>query len=138
MKVPFTGGCRCGSVRFECSAEPLRVVHCYCTDCQKLTGTQMSTNVMLPKNAFKVTQGTPAVYQTTGDSGQNVNRFFCASCGTPLWGEPEVLSEMVIIKAGSLDDTRSLEPAASIYVDSAPGWAIIPDSIPRFGKMPPA
>jgi hypothetical protein len=136
MQVPFTGGCRCGAVRYECSAEPLRTVHCFCTDCQKLTGTQMSTNLLLPRSAFRLTQGSPSAYETRGDSGKSVRRFFCGTCGSPLWGEPEALADMVVVKAGSLDDSSWLEPQASIYVDSAPGWGVVPAGIPRFPKMP--
>lgn len=136
MNAPFTGGCRCGAIRYECTAEPVRTVHCFCTDCQKLTGTQMSTNLLVPKTAFRVTQGQATAFDVVGDSGSKVRRFFCATCGTPLYGEPEVLSEMTVVKVGSLDDSSWVEPAASIYVDSAPGWAVVPGGIPRFGKMP--
>jgi hypothetical protein len=137
MNAPFTGGCRCGAIRWQCDAEPVRTVHCFCTDCQKLTGTQMSTNLLVPRSAFRVTQGNPAAYEVKGDSGKMVRRYFCATCGTPLFGEPEVVGEMTVIKAGSLDDSSWVEPQASIYVDSAPGWGVVPGGIPRFGKMPP-
>ncbi len=136
MNAPFTGGCRCGAIKYTCSADPLRTVHCFCTDCQKLTGTQMSTNLLVPKAAFRITQGTPATYDTTGDSGKAVRRHFCSACGTPLFGEPEALDGMLVLKAGSLDDSSWVEPQASIYVDSAPGWGVVPGGIPRFPKMP--
>lgn len=136
MNAPFTGSCRCGAIRYECSAEPVRTVHCFCTDCQKLTGTQMSTNLLVPRSAFRVTQGKPTAYDVQGDSGKTVRRHFCGTCGTPIYGEPEVLADMVVVKAGSLDDSSWVEPQASIYVDSAPGWGVVPGGIPRFGKMP--
>ena len=28
MKVPFTGGCVCGAIRYECSAEPIVMFNC--------------------------------------------------------------------------------------------------------------
>ena len=31
MKIPFTGGCACGAIRYEISAEPLMTFKCHCT-----------------------------------------------------------------------------------------------------------
>jgi hypothetical protein len=138
MTAPFSGGCRCGAVRYESKAEPLRVVHCFCTDCQKINGAQMSTNVIIPRGAFSVTAGSAACYVTVGDSGNEVRRFFCQTCGSSLWSEPAIIPDVVIIKAGSMDDSSWLRPSASIYLDSAPPWASVPDGIPGFPRMPPA
>jgi hypothetical protein len=29
MKIPFTGGCVCGAVRYECSTEPIMMFKCH-------------------------------------------------------------------------------------------------------------
>jgi len=34
----YTGGCLCGALRYEAEGEPLFTGHCYCTDCQKASG----------------------------------------------------------------------------------------------------
>lgn len=137
MPAPFSGGCRCGAVRYTCSAEPLSVVHCFCTDCQKLTGTQMSTNLIVPDPSFKVTKGEAAQYDTVGDSGNNVHRFFCRTCGSSLWSKPDVIAGVTIIKAGSMDDSSWIKPGASIYLDSVPKWGVVPEGIGKFSRMPP-
>jgi hypothetical protein len=136
MPAPFEGGCRCGAVRYRCATEPARVVHCFCTDCQKLSGAQMSTNLLVPKPSLHVTHGTAAWYVTTGDSGKSVRRHFCAACGSALWSEPELLPELAVVKAGSLDDSSWVRPQACIYVASAPAWAAMPEGLPRFERMP--
>ena len=38
MSVSFCGGCACGAIRYECSAEPLLSEICYCRDCQRSSG----------------------------------------------------------------------------------------------------
>jgi hypothetical protein len=37
-KLPFTGGCVCGAIRYECSAAPIMMFKCHCRDCQQVTG----------------------------------------------------------------------------------------------------
>jgi hypothetical protein len=33
MKLPQTGGCQCGKVRYEITEEPQLVYTCHCLDC---------------------------------------------------------------------------------------------------------
>lgn len=137
MSVPFSGGCVCSAVRYECAAEPMAVAHCFCTDCQKTSGAQASTNLLVPRPAFKVTKGQSTSYDTAADSGNTVTRHFCGKCGSNLWSVPKGIPDLLVIKAGSLDDPSWLKPGMSIYCDSAQPWAVIPEGIPKFPKMPP-
>lgn len=34
----ITGGCACGAIRYEVTAEPIVTFNCHCRDCQKTTG----------------------------------------------------------------------------------------------------
>ncbi|WP_041548911.1 GFA family protein, partial [Chamaesiphon minutus] len=54
MKTPFTGGCMCGAIRYECSAEPIAMGLCHCQDCQRATGSAFAAAVMLPRSAVLV------------------------------------------------------------------------------------
>ena len=66
--MPITGGCACGAVRYECSADPIMAANCYCRDCQHSTGTAMASVMLIPKAALKIT-GELKQYESTGDSG---------------------------------------------------------------------
>jgi hypothetical protein len=35
MKLPQTGGCQCGKIRYEITEAPQLVYTCHCTDCQR-------------------------------------------------------------------------------------------------------
>jgi hypothetical protein len=138
MIKPFTGGCLCGAVRYEFTADPVNIAHCFCTDCQKSSGTQMSTNLLVPTESVKVTKGKLAQYAKAGDSGKTVTRFFCSACGSTLWSEGEAVPGLRIIKAGSLDDSSWVKPGAGIFMDSAPPWAALPQGVATFARMPPS
>ena len=56
MKVPFTGGCSCGAIRYEITVEPVTMLKCHCRDCQQLTGSGFSPAVLVPAEAFRLTR----------------------------------------------------------------------------------
>lgn len=137
MTAPFEGGCACQSIRYKVNAEPLFTAHCHCKDCQKMTGAHMATIAGVSSDTFTV-NGEPKVYVTKGDSGRDVQRSFCAECGSTLFSTCDVMPGLHFIEAGSLDDASWLSPTMHIYTSSAQPWAGIPDSIEQHAKMPPA
>ena len=57
MKIPFTGGCSCGAIRYESNAEPIMMFKCHCRDCQQATGSGFAPGMLLPREAFRFTGG---------------------------------------------------------------------------------
>lgn len=135
MKIPFTGGCLCGAVRYECSAQPVSMGICHCRDCQQATGSAFAAAMLVPQNAVTIT-GNVTYYNVTGDSGSIVSRGFCPICGSRLFSKPPI-PELMGIMAGSLDDPSWFKPQAEIYVASAQPWDYLNPDLPKFAKLPP-
>jgi hypothetical protein len=125
------GGCLCGAVRYRAETVPLRVVVCHCRNCQKQTGTAFSLVVAIPSDALRL-QGETVTYIDTGDSGAEVHRHFCGSCGSPLISKIPSRPNVVFIKSGTIDDTRWLVPEAHIWCRSAQPWVHMDPELPRF------
>src|SRR5216683_7657710 len=84
MASKIIGGCMCGAVRYESSADAVMQANCYCRDCQRSTGGAFAPVVLVPKEAFKLTKGQLKHYEVSADSGNKVSRGFCADCGSPI------------------------------------------------------
>ena len=133
--MKLEGGCLCGKVRYSADAEPIFVGVCHCTSCQKGSGTAFNTVVAVPKPAVSMT-GKVSTYQGRGDTGKATYRRFCPECASPVAIEAEVMADVVMIPAGTLDNPGSVQPAMQIYCDSAQPWALLESGIQRFAKMP--
>ncbi len=133
MKLPFTGGCMCGAIRYECSAEPIFMGNCHCRDCQQATGTAFAAEILVPHNAVTIT-GDVKYYDVTGDSGGIVSRGFCPICGSRLFSK---IPELMGITAGSLDDPSWFQPGMDFYTASAQPWDYMNPDLPKFAKLPP-
>ncbi|CZT48649.1 probable DUF636 domain protein [Rhynchosporium secalis] len=99
-----TGSCMCNAVRYEYQGEPDVTALCHCIDCQKWSGAAYTSNVVVQRKAFKVTQGEPKSYAVTGASGKKNNHWFCGDCGSGLYTELEIMPDQTCIKSGSIDD----------------------------------
>jgi hypothetical protein len=131
----IVGGCLCGKVRYSANAEPVFVGVCHCRDCQKFSGSAFSVVVALPKTALSV-QGKVSTFQKPGDTGKMTERRFCPECGSPVVEEVAVMPDIVMIGAGTLDDSSWVKPGMQIYCDSAQPWVALGGGIQSFAKMP--
>jgi hypothetical protein len=135
MTTPFEGGCRCGAVRFTCTVEPIACGYCHCRDCQYASGGPFSTVVLAPRSGVEI-DGETKSFSVEAASGNTVTRRFCPECGTPLFSELSANADLLVIKAGTLDDPTWLKPAMHIWTESAQPWTEMGDGLPRFERDP--
>ena len=135
MSGLLTGGCECGAIRYECSAEPIMAGHCHCRSCQQASGTGHASHIMVPRAALRIT-GDARFYERTADSGNTVRRAFCPNCGAPVCSESSGWPDMMTLRAGSLDDPELFRPGMIVYAARAPSWDRMDPELPSFPKMP--
>jgi hypothetical protein len=120
--LPLTGGCPCGAIRYRIDAFPLLLYTCNCTDCQRRTGSAFALNMPVLAKGFHILQGEPKGWHYVSPRGTQVISRFCGDCGGRLYGEREGRAEIVNVRAGTLDDTSWLTPAAHFFTRSAQPW----------------
>jgi hypothetical protein len=135
MTTPITGGCRCGALRYECPAEPVLSVACSCSDCKVFYGGVISAALVLPRDAVQIT-GAVTYYQVEGSSGRPVDRGFCPTCGTQVFGKPGVAPQLMSVTAGTLDDPSSFRPQMNVFAANAYDWVYLDSDIVSFPGMP--
>jgi hypothetical protein len=133
----ISGGCLCGAVRYTATADPMVVRACWCRVCQYFAAGNATINLAFPKEAVTIT-GKLQDYPSTADSGRRMHRRFCPACGVQVSSESEERPSMIVIRAGTLDDTSIARAQAAIWTKSAPAWAVIDPHLPRFEGQPPA
>jgi hypothetical protein len=138
MPTPFTGGCACGAIRYQCEAEPLLTLNCHCRDCQRASGTAFAAISRVPAAAFTVSKGAPKFYTVRGDSGNKVSRGFCPECGSPLFSRLSGMPDVVGVRVGSLDDPSRYRPTMDIFVTRAQPWDFMNPELPKFPGYPQA
>lgn len=130
------GGCNCGEIRYTIDAKPIVVAQCHCKNCQRQSGSAFSVNLVVPAASVSVT-GELRVYADSDTlSGKIVYRKFCATCGSPIISEQEESNGVLIMKAGTLDDTSQTSPAISVWTSTAMPWVSIPEGQKSFAQNP--
>jgi hypothetical protein len=131
----LAGGCLCGALRYRLTGPILFVSQCCCRDCQKATGTGHTTIVGIERADVDVA-GEPATYTNTGDTGGEVTRHFCGTCGGRLFTSGTLPGSAVMIQAGSLDNPNAVSPQSVIYHKDAVVWDRFDPALPVFEGMP--
>jgi hypothetical protein len=137
MNLPFTGGCACGAIRYQCTAEPVRMGQCHCRDCQRSSGGPFVAVVVVPVDALKVLKGSPRYFDTLSDRGGCIHRGFCPDCGSPVLAKFDLAPHLIGIRAGSLDDPGWFRPDYDIWTSDAQPWDYMNPALPKFEKYPP-
>ena len=136
MSVPakFSGGCACGAVRYECSAEPVLSGNCHCRDCQRASGSAYESFLFVPAAGVRLLSGEPRYYTVKGDRGYSVSRGFCGECGSPVLGKMAKRPELVAVFAASLDDPSWHRPIIDTWTSSAQPWDFMNPALAKHNK----
>jgi len=134
MELPFSGGCICRAIRYQCTVRPLVMGNCHCRDCQYSSGTAFSSVIGVSADSLTISGNTLKYYESMAESGEKVYRGFCSECGTPVFAKSGAHPEFMGIKAASLDDPSWFSPNTDIWTDSAQPWHVMnPDTL-KFPK----
>jgi hypothetical protein len=121
-KLPWTGGCMCGGVRFKISAPPLLTMACHCAGCQRLTASAYSLSIAVPSEGLAVTQGEPVLGGLHGPHRQ----LYCPHCKNWLITHPHGLDFVVNVRATMLDDHGWYVPFVEVNTAEGFSWAKTP------------
>lgn len=127
------------SVRLRYLASKLTMIQiiCHCGHCQKASGSVFSTNIIVDAARFQVS-GTPKSYSTKADSGHAVTFWFCPDCGSPLWRDGEMVPDVRIVRAGTLESKNTkndTKPAAELYTANRVNWLCGISGVTQFTHM---
>ena len=133
--IKHTGGCLCGSVRYEAEGEPTMAGYCYCKDCQKASGSGFIPFMGFPASAIRFT-GKTLQFVSKSARGTDAVRNSCPLCGGLVFGGIVGEDDSHTIYAGSLDDASAFRPKIAIFTRDRPDWSPLPPGIKAFDTMP--
>ncbi|MEZ5777368.1 MAG: GNAT family N-acetyltransferase [Paracoccaceae bacterium] len=121
-----TGHCLCGAVSYRFEGAPNWQVHCHCESCRRATASPFTSFFAVDHARFAWTGTEPRSYQ----SSPGVNRFFCATCGTPMaYQSPSRMNE-IDLYAATLSDPSLYSPTAHVHANERLPWVKLADRLP--------
>ena len=135
MPTPFSGGCACGAIRYECAAEPIVALNCHCRDCQRTSGSAFCSVLYVPRTALTIS-GQSRYYEVRAESGNSVSRGFCPHCGSPVFIQAELAPDLQGLRAASLDDPSLFHPQMQVWTARAQPWDHMNPALRKFAKEP--
>jgi hypothetical protein len=130
-RLPLTGHCLCGAVRFEVTRPPVSAGYCHCTRCQRRTGTASSVSARIAPGSLRILSGQDRIKAWRPPDG--FAKVFCSHCGGALWSQSQEDPGIISVRMGVFDADPGIRPSARAYVAYAASWEPIPDDgLPRF------
>lgn len=134
--MPVTGGCRCHAVRYQLAmGTPPPVYACHCLDCQTSSGSAFAQNSVLPEPMVAMT-GPLCWFDCRTAAGTILSQAACSACRTVILNRHPAATGLVVLRAGTLDDSAAIVPFAHIWVKRKQPWLPLADGIPSWDETP--
>ncbi len=80
--------------------------------------------------------GEPTLYMD-GDtlSGNQVERYFCGTCGSPIYSLIPSQPDTVFLKSGTMDDTSDFEPQFHAWCSTKQNWVELAEGVPQMDSQ---
>ena len=135
MGEQHPGSCQCGAVTLSVEMPALLTYACFCTSCQKRTGSAFSMGLVVPTSTLQV-EGELTAWSRTSDKGFTNTRYSCADCGNIIYGVDDSGMGLAKLQAGLLEDTSTVEPEVYLFARSKPPWVSLPGNARPFDTQP--
>lgn len=132
------GSCLCGSVTYEILPPFIAFQYCHCSRCRKVTGSAHASNILMPPEQFRWTQGEEMVGRYEPEDAKHFATCFCKNCGSHLPWLAQTGKAMVI-PAGTLDQippSYDLIPEQNLFWDSRATWYQFPHRLNAYPTLP--
>jgi hypothetical protein len=120
--LPWTGGCRCGKLRFDVNAPPVMSWAGHCSGCRRMTASAYSLTLTVPAPGFRVSGGEPVIGGLHGPSRHHG----CGHCLSWVFTRPHGMDDFVNLRATMLDEHGWFEPFVEVWTREKLPWAATP------------
>jgi len=132
------GGCDCGAVRYVLSRETLPgVICCHCHGCQTRSGSAFDQTAFIGPDEIVLTGEVVNLYRTMR-SGNKSTLHVCASCHTLIYNTNSASPVRILLRAGTLDDSRAVVPVVHMFTAEKQAWLELRVEVPAYAGFPPA
>lgn len=130
----LTGKCLCEKVSYQIDGDLGPIYNCHCSKCRRWHGAAFRTRASINTKQFKWLSGEN--YLGKYKSSDNVTKYFCSNCGSPLISTYENRPTVLGIPLGGLEQAPTNIPEAHIFVASKSPWFTITDDLPQYDSWP--
>jgi hypothetical protein len=131
--MKLSGGCLCGSVRYELELEEDDIAdYCHCRECRRASGAPVVAWIQLSPARFSITAGEARAYASSAAA----SRWFCGNCGSQLY-MTDAGNHSVGVPIATLDDPDQVQPKLHSWFDEHLSWFDTKDELLRFPRHPP-
>ena len=142
LPTPSTGGservsgsCLCGTIAYEATSSPRRILCCHCSLCRRSFGTAFAATTFVPRQSFRWTRGRERIATYRMQQPHSYSTSFCGDCGSLVPGVSHEV-RVALLPVGSIDTSLQPLPITHIFVGSKAPWDEITDSWPQFDELP--
>lgn len=130
----IVGKCLCEAVSYRIQGNLGPAFNCHCTKCRRWHGAAFRSRASVDAGQFSWLSGEDNLqaYQ----SSDNVTRYFCRTCGSPLISAYRDRPDVLGVPLGGLEGDNIPQPEAHIFTGSKAPWYTITDSLPRYEQWP--
>ncbi len=133
----LSGQCLCGAITFSGDVDIKVAGNCHCRDCRAITGAAYATLLFVAADDLNV-QGRTRMFQHTADSGAALEKHFCPTCGSQLFGTNSNRPGVLSVRAGVINETELVKPSFNVFLDSKIASTPVDPQLKGFAKMPGA
>lgn len=120
-----TASCACGKVTAKVSGEPYAIVMCHCRACQRRSGSPYGLGAYFQREQVEL-DGETRTFVRKGESGSDLQNYFCPDCGTTVYWLTELHPDGVAIGYGLFGDDTLAAPDRSVWEVSRHEWVAVP------------